>query len=81
MENFAPIMIIEIITSFQVVQLLDHIKVQSSTDSKIQVLNKIYWSQYYKKYIKPKYNIPCVRYIEFPLVLNPREEIWMEYSY
>ena len=81
MENFTPIMIIEIITSFQIVQLLDHIKVQSSTDSKTQVLNKIYWSQYYKKYIKPKYDIPCVRYIEFPLVLNPREEIWMEYSY
>ena len=84
MEKMTPILIIEIVTDEYVSQLLDFMKVQS-TNSILRPKN--YISQFYKHFYKKtcykeKYaNIQCVRYIEFPLVLNSCEELWYEYVY
>ena len=84
MEKMTPILIIDIVTDEYVSQLIDFMKVQS-TNSILRPKN--YISQFYKPYYKKicykeKYaNIQCVRYVEFPLILNSCEELWYEYAY
>jgi DNA 3'-phosphatase len=81
MENLTPILIIEIKTNSKISQLLDFIKVQTSKTPNTIVLTTREWDQYYKQYIRPEYNsVPCVRHIDFPLVIKLSAEFWFEYS-
>jgi hypothetical protein len=82
MENKTPILVIEIKTSRRIAQLLDFMKVQMTRDSSIILQSPYAWKAYYKQYTRPSYDeIPCVGYIEFPLIANVCDEFWYEYSY
>ena len=79
MEKLAPILIIEIQCDEYISQLIDFMKVQTQNSI---LKPKTYFAQY--KFRRPKNiyeNIPCVRYVKFPLVLQSCEELWFEYSY
>lgn len=81
MENKSPILIIEIKTSRKIDQLLDFIKVQKALSSDINIFTKLEWNNYYRQYTQPTYmGVSCVRYIEFPLILELSDEFWFEYS-
>ena len=82
MTNHAPILIIEIKVSERIVKLLDFIKVQTSKTYKTIVYSKKQWKDYYKQYKKPVFaDIPCVKYVSFPLNIQLSDEYWYEYSY
>lgn len=82
MENKTPILVIEIKTNPKIAQLLDFIKVQTSISSNVILYSKIEWNKYYRQYIQPIYrDVPCVRHIDFPLVIKLSEEFWFEYSH
>lgn len=81
MENKAPILIIEIKTDRKLDQLLDFIKVQKSISSDITIFTKLEWNNYYRQYTQPLYiGIACIRYVEFPIILELSDEFWFEYS-
>lgn len=81
MENKSPILIVEIKTNQKMAQLLDFIKVQKSATSDINIFTKSEWNNYYKQYTQPIYKgVSCVRYVEFPLLLELSDEFWFEYS-
>ena len=82
MTNRVPILIIEIKVSERIVKLLDFIKVQTSKTYKTIVYSKKQWQDYYRQYKKPVFaDIPCVKYISFPLNIQLSDEYWYEYSY
>lgn len=82
MECKTPILIIEVKTNPKIAVLLDFIKVQTSITPTTTVFTKHDWDKYYRQYIQPSYtDVPCVRHIEFPLVIKLSEEFWYEYSY
>lgn len=82
MINKTPILIIEIKTKPEVVKLIDFIKIQTSQSHKKKLLTSIDWKDYFRLYKEPRYkDIPCVRYVQFPLILELSEEFWYEYSY
>jgi DNA 3'-phosphatase len=80
MENKTPILIIEIKAPRPLLNLLNCIKVQNAKKSNIILLPKQKYTNYLKKYKQPLYkDVPCVKYIEFPLVLNNNLDVWYEY--
>jgi DNA 3'-phosphatase len=82
MLNKVPILVVEIKVSEKVVKLLDFIKIQNSTSYKSQIYLKYQWATYYKKYKEPRYSeLPCVKYVAFPLIIQLSDEFWYEYSY
>lgn len=82
MFNKIPILIIEIKTIKEIAILLDFIRTQTSKDSNKVLLDKSLIDAYYNKYEEPNFNdIPCIKYISFPLQLEISDALWYEYSY
>ena len=80
MEDKKPILVLEIITNKPMLKLLDFIKVQQSKSNDVTICTTAVLNTYYSQYIKPDFKeIPCVRYIEFPLVINLSDAFWFEY--
>lgn len=82
MVNKVPILIIEIKYNREVAKLIDFIKIQTSKTPDLVLLSTIDWNNYYKLYKEPIYEeIPCVRYVQFPLIIELSEEYWYEYGH
>ena len=82
MLNKTPILIIEIKTRIEVCKLLDFIKVQSSKKQDVVLSNNKVWEAFYNQYKKLDYKtIPCIRHIEFPLLLDEKKELWFDFCY
>jgi bifunctional polynucleotide phosphatase/kinase len=80
MKNLTPILVVEIQTTQKLAQLLNFIKVQTSNNCMEKILPAHNWKKYYAQYIKPDYKgVPCVKYLEFPLVIKPSDAYWYEY--
>lgn len=82
MENKTVVLIVEIKTTKQLAQLLDFMKVQMSNNTDVMLKTLYTWQSYYKQYKCPRYDeIPCVRYVGFPLVIKVCDEFWYKYSF
>lgn len=80
MSNKVPILILKMKVHQEVAKLLDCIKVQTAINSNIVTTTAYQWCAYFNYYIEPEYeNLPCVKCVDFPLVINIADEFWYSY--
>lgn len=77
-----PILIIEINVKKEIACLMNFMSVQKNKPNKGKLLSKYFWKNYYRLYKEPSFSeIPCVRYVRFPIIIELCDEYWYEYSY
>jgi DNA 3'-phosphatase len=77
-----PILIIEIMVKREVACLLNFIYTQKNKPDTYKLVTKYQWRIYNKAYKEPCFSeIPCVRYVRFPILIQLCDEYWYEYSY
>jgi len=82
MVNKSPILIIEIKINQEISKLLNFIKIQTSDSYENRLYPKFVWAKYFTQHKDLAYKeVPCVKHIEYPLVINLSSEFWYEYSY
>ena len=81
MEFKTPILIIEIKATPKISYLLNCIKVQTAKSPDTTLIPLVYLNKYNKQYTRPAYSeIPCIKHIEFPFVMQQCDDLWFEYS-
>ena len=81
MEFKTPILIIEIKATPKISYLLNCIRVQTAKSPDTTLIPLMYLNKYNKQYTRPAYSeIPCIKHIEFPFVMQQCDDLWFEYS-
>jgi DNA 3'-phosphatase len=79
MECETPILLVCMKLSKELNILLDNIKVQIAKDHMVEQQPLHIWKNYTKLYELPVYDLPCVRQIDMPIMINSIPEYWLSY--
>jgi DNA 3'-phosphatase len=80
MKHKAPILILKIRINHELNILFDCIKVQMAKSTEITPTTKYQWTDYKSNYHIPIFDLPCVKEIDFPIIVKNYPEFWYEYS-
>lgn len=80
MKHKAPVLILKIRINHELNILFDCIKVQKAKTTDITPTTKYQWKDYKSNYHIPVFDLPCVKEIDFPIIIKDYPEFWYEYS-
>jgi DNA 3'-phosphatase len=80
MKYKAPVLILKIRINHALNILFDCIKVQMAKSTDIIPTTKYQWKDYKSNYHIPVFDLPCVKEIDFPIIVKNYPEFWYEYS-
>jgi DNA 3'-phosphatase len=80
MKHKAPVLILKIRINHELNILFDCIKVQMSKSTDITQTTKYQWRDYKSNYYIPVFDLPCVKEIDFPIIVKNYPEFWYEYT-
>lgn len=82
MEYKTPILLIEFQVNIHVAKLLNCVKIQTSNKPTDILFKEKQWDEYYKNYTPIDYKkIPCIKYLQYPVILQNSEALWLQYKY